>query len=304
MTIPYRWTHAVATSLACGAVGYQTAVIWEMLEGVSTVTKIGVPLATVSAAMLPVLAEAAWRAGERSKALLMVLPVLILMAYVLPSGVSRLGEAQQARVMAATISDGDQARVRTDLAKAGRLVAQAEAWTATECASGAGTKCKGQQFILAQRQAYQRELTAQVESLKPVAKPWLPAWQPALLPIGLEVAILSALFYGMGPLTHARAIVAATPQPLPATESFPLISAPTGKLSAITERDFETEPLTEAEIEELKKLTGPAGINNRKLASELGCSEGQSSKLVTAAVEAGKLSRVKIGREVRIAAIA
>ena len=302
MTTQYRWTHAVATSIACGAVAYQTAVIWEMLVGVSTATKLGVPLATVSAALLPVLAEASWRGGERVKSALLVLPVFILMAYVLPSGISRLGEAQEARLSASAISQGDMARARADLAKADKLVTQAEAWVASECMTGAGPKCKGVTYTLNQRQAYQRELAAKVAGARPVTTPWLPAWQPALLPIGLEVAILASLFYGMGPLTHMRTMAVASVPVLP--ESVPLVADEPRKLSAITERDFEADPITDAEIEELKKLTGPAGINNRKLATALGCSEGQSSKLVTAAVEAGKLSRVKIGREVRIAAAA
>lgn len=284
MTTEYRWTHAVATGIACGAVAYQTAVIWEMLSGVSTTTKMGVPLATVSAALLPVLAEAAWRAGERAKALLMALPVIVLMAYVLPSGVSRLGEAQEARHSQASVSEADQARIRADLARADKLVAQAEAWTATECASGAGSKCKGQQFILAQRQAYQRELRTTVASFAPVAKPWLPSWQPALLPIGLELAIISALFYGMGPLTRtAKSPGAQRPDALPADEP--------KKLVAITERDLSVDQITDDELNEIKRVLDMDGLKNKELARRLGVSEGQCSKLVSAAVEAGKLTK-------------
>jgi uncharacterized membrane protein len=228
---------------------------------------------------LPVLAEAAWRAGERAKALLMALPVVVLVAYVLPSGVSRLGEAQEARHSQASVSAADQARIRADLARADRLVAQAEAWTTTECASGAGSKCKGQQFILAQRQAYQRELRTTVASFAPVAKPWLPSWQPALLPIGLELAIISALFYGMGPLTRVSTASAA-----------PAAQEPK-KLVAITERDFSVDPITDDELDEIKRVLGMDGLMNKELARRLGVSEGQCSKLVSAAVEAGKLTK-------------
>ena len=285
MTTHYRWTNALAMGLAAGAVTYQSAVIWEMLEGVSTTTKMGVPLATVSAAMLPVLAEAACRGGERVKALLLFLPVFALLAFVLPSGVSRLGEAQQARIEAATTSEADQARVRADLAKADKLVAEADKWVAAECASGRGTKCKGIEFIQAQRRAYQRELQAKVESIKPIPTPWLPAWHPAMLPIGLELAIVTLLFYGFGPLTHVPQTVAVAP------------------VRAITERDFATEPITDDEIDELKRVLGLDGCNNKTLALRLGCSEGQASKIATAAVDSGKLSRVRVGREVRISAL-
>lgn len=201
-----RWTHVAATTIAAACVSYQTAVIWESLADVSTVTKLGVPLATVSAAILPVLAEAAWRAGERLKAGLLLLPVAVLLAFVLPSGVSRLGEAQeQRRVMAQTVQ-ADQAKLRADLAQAQKLVAEADADAARECKSGAGPKCKGSQATLAQRQAVARELAARVEASKPVALPWLPSWHPAMLPIGLELAAWVALFFGLGPLTHARTV--------------------------------------------------------------------------------------------------
>lgn len=291
MTTEYRWTHALATSLACGAVAYQTAVIWEQLIGVSTTTKMGVPLATISAALLPVLAEAAWRGGERTKALLMGFPVLVLMAFVLPSGISRLGEAQEARVSAAVIGQADQAKARADLAKADRLVAQAEGWVASECGSGAGPKCKGVTYTLNQRQAFQRELVAKVEGSRPVTTPWMPAWHPALLPIGLEIAILASLFYGMGPLTQVKT---ATAIAFPAqVESFPALDDPApGKFSAITERDFSTDPITEDELDEIKRVLGTDGLMNKELAAKLGCSQGQCSKLVTAAIADGKLSKI------------
>lgn len=291
MATDYRWTHATATAIACGAVGYQTAVIWEMLSGVSLVTKMGVPLATVSAALLPVLAEAAWRGGERTKAAMLVLPVAILMAYVLPSGVSRLGEAQEARVTAATVSQADAARIRADLARADKLVAQAEAWASTECASGPGPKCRGQQFLLGQRQAYQRELSGKLATTQPVTPPWLPSWHPATLPIGLELAIVAALFYGMGPLTRTASRTTAS-QDVPATivaEKFPAAGE---AIKGITERDFATDPITDEEIEEIKRVLGTQGLMNKQLAQRLGVSEGQSSKLVSAAVASGKLSKM------------
>jgi uncharacterized membrane protein len=277
MTTNYRWTHATATAIACGAIAYQTAVIWESMTGVPIVHKLGIPLATISAALLPVLAEAAWRSGERAKGILLVAPVIALLAFVLPAGVSRLGEAQQARVNTATTSAAEQARIRADLARADKLVAQAQEWVASECRSGAGTKCKGVTYTLNQRQAYQRELSGKVETFTPVTTPWLPSWHPALLPIGLELAIVTALFFGLGPLTRVQATAPA--------------EAPAPKVVAITERDFRVEPITEEEIDEIKRVLGMEGLMNRELARRLGVSEGQCSKIVTAAVEAGKLSK-------------
>lgn len=257
----YRWTNGVATAIAACAVAYQTAVILETLPTVSLTTKLGVPLATVAAALLPVLAEAAWRSGERVKSCLMVLPVLVLMAYVLPSGVSRLGEAQQARVSAATLSAEELAKARSDLARADKLVSEAQAWVATECASGKGKKCDGHTFTLNQRQAYQQQLA---ERIKPaVEAPWLPVWHPALLPIGLELMILAALFYGMGPLTHTSTVQALT---------------------------FE-RPLTEQEISEIKRLQVLTAANVRTfrakgakhsdIAAAFGLNQGRVSELLS-----------------------
>lgn len=214
--------HGVAIVVGASCIAFQAAIVLESLGTVTETVKYGVILASVCAAILPFLAESAWRQNERMKGLLQVLPVFVLMAFVLPSGVSRLGEAQEARQQAAKASQGDAARIRADLAKADKLVAEAVAWAATECRTGKGVKCDGVNFTLAQRQAYQRELQSKVGALTPVATPWLPAWHPATLPIGLELAIWSSLFFGLGPLARRSALT------------------------------FE-RPLTQGEIEEIRK---------------------------------------------------
>jgi len=280
MQVKYRWPHAVATAAAVVCVGYQTAVIWESVTGVTNVVKSGIPIATVLAALGPVLGEAAWRQGERVKGLLFCLPVICLLIYVLPNGVSRLGEAQQARVEAAAVGQADQAKVRADLATANRLVAEAQGWVASECASGRGKRCEGQTFTLNQRQAFQRELQAKVDSFKPVTEPWLPSWHPATLPIGLELAAWVSLFFGLGPLTHARKTVQPAAQ-------------------AITERE---EPLTSDELEELRRilLSVRRPLSNNELAEAVGISAGECSKRVKDAVQAGILQKCRNGREVAI----
>lgn len=260
MQIRYTLPHAVATLIGVAAVGYQSAVVWEALEGVSTVTKLGVPLATVSAALLPVLAESAWHQKEKFKAFLQLLPVVVLMAFVLPSGVSRLGEAQDARKQAATASQGDAARIRADLAKADKLVAEALAWQATECRTGAKTKCEGVTFTLKQRQAYQKELQAQVKSVAPVATPWLPDWHPATLPIGLELAIWSSLFFGLGPLARRSAL----------TFERPVTTEEMDELKRVLR-------ITAADIKEMKAR----GMKQHEIAAELGCNQGRISELMS-----------------------
>jgi hypothetical protein len=262
-------------------VGYQTAVILEALVGVSTTTKWGVPIATISAAVLPVIAEASWREGARFKAFLLVLPVIVLMGYVLPSGMSRLGEAQQARLDTAALGQGERVKAEGDLAKSKALVAEATAWVAGECATGKGKKCTGVTFVLEQRQAHLRELSAKVANLTPPPTPWLPAWHPALLTIGLELAAWSALFFGLGPMTHTQ------------------VQTVTRPVQAITERE---EPLTSDELEELRRilLGVRRPVNNNELAALASISPGECSKRVRDAVEAGILRRQRNGREVAI----
>lgn len=276
-----RWPHLAAISIACAAVGYQTAVILEALVGVSTTTKWGVPIATISAAVLPVIAEASWREGARFKAFLLVLPVIVLMGYVLPSGMSRLGEAQQARLDTAALGQGERVKAEADLAKSKALVAEATAWVAGECATGKGKKCTGVTFVLEQRQAHLRELSAKVANLTPPPTPWLPAWHPALLTIGLELAAWSALFFGLGPMTHTQAQTVARP------------------VQAITERE---EPLTSDELEELRRilLGVKRPVNNNELAALAKISPGECSKRVQEAVGLGILQKQRAGREVAI----
>lgn len=256
----YRWHHAVATLFALPPVAFLTATILEQLPNASLAMKCGVPLATVAAAMLPVLSEAAWRAGERFKACLMVLPVLALVAYELPSGISRFGEAQQARVTAATMSAEDAAKARVALAKADKLVSEAQAWVATECATGKGKKCDGVTYVLEQRQSHQAALASKLAT-PAIEAPWLPTWHPALLPIGLWLVTLTGLFYGMGPLTHP--------------------------VQALT---FE-RPLTEQEISEIKRLQVLTAANVRTfrakgakhsdIAAAFGLNQGRVSELMT-----------------------
>lgn len=70
----------------------------------------------------------------------------------------------------------------------------------------------------------------------------------------------------------------------------------------IVATDFDTSDVTDDELEKLRRLLQGVrgGVNNRRLAVLLGCSEGQASKVTTAAIAAGVATRQKVGREVRI----
>lgn len=252
--------HAVAIAVGGSCIAFQAAIVLESLGTVSETVKYGVILASVCAAILPFLAESAWRQSERAKGLLQVLPVFVLMAFVLPSGVSRLGEAQEARQQAAVASQGDAAKLRADLAKADKLVTEALAWQATECRSGAKVKCEGVTYTLRQRQAYQKELASQIKAATPATTPWLPSWHPATLPIGLELAIWSSLFYGLGPLARRSAL----------TFERPVTVEEVDELKRVLR-------ITADDIREMKER----GLNQQEIAAKLGCNQGRISELMS-----------------------
>lgn len=268
MDTTYRIPHAVATVIGTFAVAYQSAVVWEAYETASLVTKLGIPLATISAALLPALAEAAWTGKERIKACLLALPVVALVAFVLPSGVSRLGEPQEARKAAAAMSASDTAKLTKDLATADKLVAEAQAWVATECRTGVGKKCDGVTYTLRQRQAYQEKLASQIKP--PVVEPWLPSWHPATLPIGLELAIWGCFFFAFGPLARRSS----------------------DAVQALTfERDLT--PVEIAEIKRIQKLTPEnvtalksKGMKQHEIAAHFGLNQGRISEMMAGKREA------------------
>ena len=211
MDTNYRTPHAVATAIGTCAVAYQSAVVWEAYESASLVTKLGIPLATISAALLPALAEAAWAGKERIKACLLALPVIALVAFVLPSGVSRLGEPQEAKKAAAAMSDSQMREAQADHTRAKRLVADTMKRQEAACKSGVTDRCKGETYTLKQQTAHLNSLTTQIKP--PVVEPWLPTWHPATLPIGLELAIWGCFFFAFGPLARRSADVQLDPPP-------------------------------------------------------------------------------------------
>jgi len=287
MTIKYTLPHAVATPIGGSALCYQTAVILETYAGVAGVTKWGVPLATISAAMLPVIAEAAWRQGEKAKAIMLALPVFALIAFVLPSGISRLGEQAEKRVETVTKVNGSASELAADIAAQKAKVDQAEAWMVGECKTGQGPKCKAQTDTYRQRLAYLEKLQKQAAAITPEPTPWLPTWHPALLPIGLELAVWGTFFFGFGPFTRrveSMATVAkAETQPLQALDY-------TG-----------TATISDDELAELKRiLRGKPKVNNKELATALGVSPGEASKRTSAAVAAGIVSRERVGKHAMI----
>jgi uncharacterized membrane protein len=61
-----------------------------------------------------------------------------------------------------------------------------------------------------------------------------------------------------------------------------------------------TDAITDADLEELKKILRGKVVNNKELASLLGVSTGEASKRVSDAVAAGLVQRERVGKNAMI----
>lgn len=220
----------------------------------------------------------------------------------------RRAASRDMTVAVATQSVETLARVAGDHAKTKALVAEAQAWVASECKSGAGPKCQGVTFILNQRSASLASLDKMLSDSRPApaadpkaervaalagvfgvsdrmaVKLAVSTFEPFAFPLFLELAAI--VLFGLG--TGCQRPMA------PATNHV----APAASL-AITE---ENRDITDAEIDELRRLLqmskGP--LTNKEVAERLRVSKGEASKRVTRLVEVGEVRREKAGREVAI----
>lgn len=210
-------------------------------------------------------------------------------------------EVRDVKVASASLSDAERTRIKLDLDKTTKLVAEAEAWALTECKSGRGPKCDGVTFVLRQRQASQAALAAQLKNVGPVVvaepkaaqvatlaslagydgatvKAAVSALEPLAFPLFLELLAIVLFSHGLGHRVSE-------------------VSAPQMRALEIT----ETAKLTDPELEQLRKLLASHdALSNNELAHLLGVSKSESSKRVQKAVEAGICSRQRVGREVAI----
>lgn len=196
MTRKYRLPHAVATVLGCAGLATQIALL-----STSTAQPIEIwsmAIASVGAAILPVLAEGFWSRSRRH-ALALAVPGLCLLAWIVPTVAGKLGaRAEQAHLTAQAHNARHEAAQVTLLA-ARSVFEAAKTEQAAECRSGAGSRCRGAMATLenARKDLIWAEAAAGGE---PIPMPWLPAAHATLLPIGLELTIWACLWAGLGPL--------------------------------------------------------------------------------------------------------
>jgi hypothetical protein len=223
MSRSYNATAFISTVLGTTALAYQATLLWTGSDA-PTVEKLAFPLASVGAALLPVLAEAYWKVSRR-KALALALPGVALFLWVLPATASKMANGAEQAILTAT-AHNERLKASQDTLQGARtafLVAQRD--QAAECRSGAGTRCKGANTTLANARADLAQAEANAGG-SPMPVPSLPALHAGLLPVGLELTIWACLMVGLGPLL-------------------------------CIERDLRREPLTPEELDELRELHQP-----------------------------------------------
>lgn len=216
----------------------------------------------------------------------------------------RRAETRDAKVAQATKTVDQYAVVAADYQRATKLVAEADGWVAHECRSGAGPKCKGNQFVLAQRSAHAAALKAQLEAAAAPApvdsKADKIAYWAALL--GASKATAKEVFQNLDPFTLSLFLE------LGAVAGFGF-GVRTQKVSTVSQsfQAQETKGLsfkrpdgdyTKEEIDELTKILNAADrpLTNNEVAAALRCHKSWASKLVQAGVDSGKVTKLKVGR--------
>lgn len=278
---------------------------------------------TLEHALMPVLVgltvlagHEAWRALKEAK---LLSAAFMLSLAVFGSGIivtetmGRRAETRDAKVAQATKTVDQYATIAADYQRASKLVAEAEAWVAGECRSGAGAKCKGNQFVLAQRAAYAKELKGQLEQAAAPApvdsKADKIAYWAALL--GASKAVAKEVFQNLDPFTLSLFLelgavaffgfgVRSRKVSIPVAESVP-VSVPVETPKALS---FENEKgdRSDQEIEDIKKALSGLGhaVTNDQLAALLNISKSEASKRWRRCAEAGVLEAQRAGRYVHL----
>lgn len=244
------------------------------------------------------LANQAWQQLRLSAASGLAILAVFGSALTIYAAMGNRAEVRDVKVASASLSDAERARLQADLDKTTKLVAEAEAWTATECKSGRGPKCEGTTFILNQRRASQNALQGQLKQVGPIATPEPKASQVALLaglagydaaktkqvvsaieplafPLFLELLAILLFGFGLGHKPVARfPTIADTRQTSFFAGEIKETDCPTPPSNGGTRQSnvVQLHPVVEA----LQRAGNP--VSNRDLAHLMNVSDGESSK--------------------------
>jgi len=254
-------------------------------------TKASMIAAMTVVAILPVFIHIAWR-NSKGLALALSVAFVALLAYSLPAVVGRTGEIKHT---AAANSDALQ-RIRADYDLTSRRLEYARGDWVAECRTGAGGQCRGKAQTVQALEARVEKLSNELKAAPAGdlgSETW--AWASAGMVSAETIRKGSVLAFAVGLDVVIWALVGLATS---------LISKPATVSATVSEASTLILPkdVTEKDLEDLRKLLARVGrpLTNNELAGLLGCSKGQCSKMVTAAVSAALVSRRRHGREVAI----
>ena len=274
----------------------------EYTHGASAYTQASMVTAMVAVAALPLFVHAAWHVNKMVSAVLFV-GFMALLVYSMPANIGRIGEVREVKALAA----GDAAKAELALKDIATTLSFAEPAALRECAGAPDPlppsgwpECRRKRASVDALLNERKRLTAEIRSMGServgdVGSETL-AWafgfagisaatirkgSGMAFAVGLEISIFALSWLAATLITKAGTMV---------------------PRQAVTERDLREEPLTESEVEELRRLLRSAGrpLSNQEVADALRVSHGEASKRVKDAVAAGLVQKIKIGRHVAI----
>lgn len=300
-----RWV-ARAITAAMWVIGSAYLIKSELSSATPDVVVIAAtPVLWLVVITLPILVGPALASRQYIAAVLLAVAALFGSAYTLSGTLSRQSEARDARVAQARVEADTRADFEAAKAEAQAMLDRARSDLATECRSGAGTRCKGVKATIAVYEAAVAGHDAKLATLKiesPAAgesrvaaalsvvfggaaidyADGVALFLPALLGITLEIGALAAAMFGF----HSVPDVAT-------------VSAPSDTVSA---SDYTTVPsVSDRELEELRRiLRGRSQLTNDEVAALMRVTKSEASKRVAKAVAAGFVTKHRVGREVAI----
>jgi hypothetical protein len=270
----------------------------EHTAGASLYTVASTIAAMVTVAVLPVFIHLAAKVSKPI-AVVLTLGFAGFLAYSVQATVGRTGEIKEVKAL----GKDDAGRIQAELANVKQTLAWAQPDLEKECrVVGPECKRKGKTVdaLIAEQVRLNDDLrklgTSRLGDIGSSTVAWALAGHvseetirrasPLGLVLGLETVIWGLVWLATSAIQTAWNMTPAVVRPV----------------QAITERDFQQEPLTDAELEALIRVliqsTGGKGANNGTVADLMGVSDGEATKRGKAAEACGLVTRVRRGREV------
>jgi hypothetical protein len=222
---------SMALATACWALATGLAVEKVLSDGVQSWTLLaGVPVLTLVAGILLHIGFADIKDVKPVKGTVALVLAMLALAVTLPASIGSSSQARDTAAATATKSAADLEKIKADLTKTEKLVAEAEKWQAIECGTGKGKKCDGVTFVLEQRvrsaNALRDDLKAQQPTKSVEAGEERIAWVLGLFGLAISPADVGRVWPILPPLAFelmsayflTRGLGRDTPKNTPAIE--------------------------------------------------------------------------------------